>query len=274
MPSEPRSRIDGRTVEEWIAGHVHESLEEEIGLDLATIVFAARHAFGLDGDDLVAYLRRALTALVAAGATPEHCAPCAPSHVRGLVHHDADAPEEIAEGVLADWLAEGRPGPAWGDFRFNTAEDRAYLAAIAEQERQVSQRGTGDQERVAAVIAAEEARYAAAIERLAELGRLPAVEDTVSCLALAGVELGRSTEGAGIVRIEREAYDRLVADLCRGAREISLGPQYPGLYYLRHDGHGFGVRWDPHLGSKIDLFPPWPTSPKWVRRILPILADG
>jgi hypothetical protein len=34
------------------------------------------------------------------------------------LHYGNDSPEEIVEGVIADWIAAGGGDQEWGDFRF------------------------------------------------------------------------------------------------------------------------------------------------------------
>lgn len=136
MKNEPRSRLDGGTMDDYVAGYVHEAIDDEIGVSLASIVSDGRRSFGLEGDDLVAYVRRGVAALAAIGARPEHWEMYSrPGHLDGPVHFGADTPEEIVEGVLADWIAEGMPDLGWGDYRFITAEGRAYLDEVVESKR-------------------------------------------------------------------------------------------------------------------------------------------
>ena len=142
MKPEPRDRLDGGTMDDYVAGYAHEANHDEIGIHLGSIVSDGRRCFGLEGGGLVAYVRRAVAALVAIGARPEHWEPCRPGHVDGRVHYGADTPEEIVEGVLAEWIAEGMPDLGWGDYRFITAEGRAYLDEVVEAKRREAEAKT------------------------------------------------------------------------------------------------------------------------------------
>ena len=143
MKNELRSRFSGQTVAESVAAFVHEAIDDEIGVSLASIISVGRRSFGLEGDDLVAYVRRGVAALAAIGARPEHWEMYSrPGHLDGPVHFGADTPEEIVEGVLAEWIAEGMPDLGWGDYRFITAEGRAYLDEVVEAKRREAEAKT------------------------------------------------------------------------------------------------------------------------------------
>jgi len=120
----------------WISSRVEELATDEIGLGSYTIVAVGRVHARLEGADLVDFVRRVIVGLMRGGATPENDALFSPDNPHGLAHFGADTPEEVADGVVAAWVAKGMPDPKWGDWRFNTAENRAHLDEAAEEKRE------------------------------------------------------------------------------------------------------------------------------------------
>lgn len=119
--------VTGASEEEYFAHYRKEVHDDRVGMGLETIVGTGRHGFGYDGDDLIAFVRRAVAAMVAEGARPHHFGPsnrgfCSPPHEDGPVHYGDDTPDEIVEGVVATWVAEGMKDLLWGDFRFSLPE--------------------------------------------------------------------------------------------------------------------------------------------------------
>lgn len=88
-----------------------------------------------EGRDLLDFVDRVIVRLVHAGATPADDALFSPENPRGLAHFGSDTPEEIADGIVAAWVAAGMPDLEWGDWRFNSAENRAWLDEVAEEMR-------------------------------------------------------------------------------------------------------------------------------------------
>jgi hypothetical protein len=101
---------------EWIALQTNELKDIGIGLDV--IVSAGRRSFGLEGAALVDFVRRSLHALVERGAVPRQWGSPGDPQRNFTLHYGSDTPDEIVEGVIADWLAGGGGDLEWGDFWF------------------------------------------------------------------------------------------------------------------------------------------------------------
>lgn len=102
MNQEPRHKDYGTPLSEWIARIPNELPYDAVGI--FQIVPAGRDGFGLARDDLVDFVRRAIMALLDAGAVP----------VRGGEDTGYDwiaqrqygqSKHEITEAVIAEWLA-------------------------------------------------------------------------------------------------------------------------------------------------------------------------
>lgn len=124
MTSEPRHRTYGTPMSEWI------SLVGDLDRDATGVwqlVPDGRDGFGLQGDELIDFVRRSIHALLEAGAIP----------VRGGVDTEyvwiplkqyGSTNEDICEAVIAEWLREAhdpsllykvwfaRPNPALPKF--------------------------------------------------------------------------------------------------------------------------------------------------------------
>lgn len=139
MNEQIRGKSTNETIAAYLPRYVGEIANDEIGIGLCSIVGEGRDEFGLDGPALMDYVRRALMVIASSGATPEDTSLVTPDNPHGLAHFGADTPEEIADGVVAAWTAKGMPDPEWGDWRFNTAENRAYLDEAAEEMRRYAE---------------------------------------------------------------------------------------------------------------------------------------
>ena len=108
-----RDKCDGRMVDEWIVDRLVELDVEVVGPNdpegMWLIVPAGRYDFGLQGEVLIAFVRRALLALQRAGAKPVTCDDSAPRWT--VLGGYGETPEEIAESVIAEWLASGAGDP-------------------------------------------------------------------------------------------------------------------------------------------------------------------
>ncbi len=117
MTEEPRHKFYGTTISEMI-GFTPSGLDDEIGVGLGGIIDDGRRGFGLDSEALVEFVRKSLRTLVKAGARPwQWGTPNDPDRDIPL-HYGSDTPDEIVEGVIADWLASGGGSLEWSDFRF------------------------------------------------------------------------------------------------------------------------------------------------------------
>ncbi len=78
----------------------------------AGILDQGRRGYGYEGEALLAFLRRVLTAMMEAGAHP----------VRGggdteyswpVQRQYGERPADVAENVVREWVARGMPADAW-----------------------------------------------------------------------------------------------------------------------------------------------------------------
>lgn len=123
MTAQIRHKIYGTPLEEWIA-----LVPGELAIDavsLRNIVVAGREGFELSGDQLIEYVRRNILLLLAKGAKPVVGA-LDGVHFWSLVHY-GNAPEEIADAIIREWLHAGRD-PELGEVSF--AVPSIYEATI------------------------------------------------------------------------------------------------------------------------------------------------
>lgn len=112
MTDERRDRLLGETMDEVINGHVGE-LDSD-GVALAVIIADGRHGFDLEGDELIDFVRRCITAMLEHGAKPV-------SGGGGTRYYWIEqsrygsTTREIVDNVIAAWLANGDPdhGGLW-----------------------------------------------------------------------------------------------------------------------------------------------------------------
>jgi hypothetical protein len=124
MIRERKHKVFGTPMSEWVDS-MPQSMED-IGVDLGGIVSAGTQGYGLEGPELLDFIRKCLYALLRAGAMPLKLEPIGKNgfwfpETRYGTDHGA-----IVEGVIADWLKEGEMYPAWEKFRFG---DRKVLEA-------------------------------------------------------------------------------------------------------------------------------------------------
>lgn len=120
-----------RTVDDVVRINLNEIADDEIGIGLCGIVWDGRRKLHLEGAPLIEFVRRVIVGLARGGATPEDDSFVGPDNRAGLAHFGSDTPEEIADGVVAAWVAAGMPDPEWDEWRFNTAENRATLDELS-----------------------------------------------------------------------------------------------------------------------------------------------
>ena len=118
-------------IEKMIHNRLVDIATDEIGTGLCVIVAHARVRLHLEGRDLVTFVHRVIAGLVAGGATPADDRLFSADNPQGLAHFGADTPREVADGIVAAWVAAGMPNPEWGDWRFNSPKNRAWLDAAA-----------------------------------------------------------------------------------------------------------------------------------------------
>lgn len=110
-----RNRWDARTVDEWIADRMRELDVAEVGpndpVGMWLIPAAGRYDFGLQGEMLAAFVRRALLALLRAGAMPVTPDDTPDPNGWKVLEECGGSQEEIAEAIIAEWLAMGGGNP-------------------------------------------------------------------------------------------------------------------------------------------------------------------
>ena len=110
MIEEPRDRYDGATISEYIADLCSEVQCDGVGLFL--LIRTGRRGYGYEGEALLAFLRRVLTAMMEAGAHPVLGGNG--TEYSWLVQKQyGERPAEIAENVVRAWVAQGMPNDAW-----------------------------------------------------------------------------------------------------------------------------------------------------------------
>lgn len=113
-----RDRYFGQTVAEWLECMPNELPVDAVGL--WQIIPQGRRGFGLDGDDLVEFTRRAIMALLERGARPVRSLDRSPGWQRD--HSYGETPDEIVDAVIVEWLAPGVGDPKVGDVWFATPD--------------------------------------------------------------------------------------------------------------------------------------------------------
>jgi hypothetical protein len=109
--SEPTHRRYGTPLSEWI------NLVGDLDIDavgLWEIIPAGREGFGLEGPALDDFVRRSLLAHFAYGAFPVRHVPGDPN-VWTIQTNYGETPEAMADAIIKEWNAQGRPNPDLGD---------------------------------------------------------------------------------------------------------------------------------------------------------------
>ncbi|RVD60041.1 hypothetical protein EN828_08985 [Mesorhizobium sp. M2D.F.Ca.ET.185.01.1.1] len=109
-----RHRRYDMSAAEWVTLVPNELDIDAVGL--CQVIPVGRHEFGLDGEDLETFTRKALKGLLAKGAIP--------ITGRGqswvAEHKYGTGPEEIIETVVKIWLSKDMRDPDVGDVWFGT----------------------------------------------------------------------------------------------------------------------------------------------------------
>jgi len=114
--SEPKHRSYGTPMSEWI------NLVGELDIDAVgfwQIIPVGRDGFGLEGHALEDFIRRKLLALFAYGALPVRHVPGDPNVWTAQTSY-GETPDAMADGIISEWNAQGRPDPGLGDLWFAT----------------------------------------------------------------------------------------------------------------------------------------------------------
>jgi hypothetical protein len=104
MKGEPRHKLYGRPMSEWIALVPGELDVDAVGL--WQIVPAGVDGFGLQGEELIEYVRRNIRALLQAGAVPVRHEPGSTFEWTHQKQYGSER-EEIIEAIIREWLVLG-----------------------------------------------------------------------------------------------------------------------------------------------------------------------
>lgn len=112
MTDERRDKFLGRTKNDVIEGHVGE-LESD-GVALAVIISQGKYEFDLEGDELIDFVRRCVTAMLEHGAKPVIGGGGTRYYWIEQSQYGSTT-REIVDNVIAEWLANGDPdhGGLW-----------------------------------------------------------------------------------------------------------------------------------------------------------------
>jgi hypothetical protein len=116
MKVERRHNRYGSTISDWISTLPNDI--DDIGIGLSLVVMTGRHNFGLEGAELVEFVRSCIYALLKRGGKPRHWGSLSHPDRNITLHYGNDTNEEIVEGVIVDWLTSGGGDLEWGDFWF------------------------------------------------------------------------------------------------------------------------------------------------------------
>lgn len=116
MTIERRHKTFGDTESQYVSFLPDEL--DDIGVCLSVIVRGGRYGFAFEGAELIAFVRRAILALLEKGAEPRHWGTVDDPMRNIMLHYGTDTPDEIADGIIADWQAMGGGDLQWGDFWF------------------------------------------------------------------------------------------------------------------------------------------------------------
>jgi hypothetical protein len=120
MSDEPIHRVHGTRLSDWIEAIPHELPLDAVGM--WQFVPAGRRGFGLEGEALVAFVRRAIAALLERGAVPVVSG--ADEGYFWLPQPQyGSSPAEIVENVVREWIARGLPDCDVGGLWFALPED-------------------------------------------------------------------------------------------------------------------------------------------------------
>ena len=110
MIDETRRDAYGNTISEYLEG-LPFYLDSE-GVRLWSVP-ATGKSFGFEGGDLVEFVKRCLLHLLRAGGIPVRYADSGPLYWREQTQY-GKGKEEIANAIIAEWLAAGGGIPPWG----------------------------------------------------------------------------------------------------------------------------------------------------------------
>ena len=104
MKEERREKWHGKTVSEDVASMPDDLDRDAVGL--WQIAPRGRYDFGLEGEELIDYVRRCIQALLEAGAVPVNHEPGSGYNWHYQPQY-GNSNAEIAEAVIREWLALG-----------------------------------------------------------------------------------------------------------------------------------------------------------------------
>ena len=126
----------GETISKFIS-EFHYDLEDD-GFGLSNCIGTGTSGYGFSGAELDVFLKLCIKAIVEQGGRPTVHFDCITFDPR----YEGLSPDEIADGVVAEWHAKGEPDPDWYEFWFMPPDVLAQKKADLEQ-AEIIHRRTG-----------------------------------------------------------------------------------------------------------------------------------
>lgn len=124
----------GDTIDETIKLIPNELNDYGVGLERVYAI--GESGYGMTGCDLDDFIRRVILELLARGALPAHEGSFTEDRILDELHYGNDTPDEIADGILRDMRAMGRP-PDWGEFWFRLPNDPHRIELLKKRKREL-----------------------------------------------------------------------------------------------------------------------------------------
>ena len=136
MDLSQRSRNYNTTISDYLGGFHYDLDDDGIGLDRC--IGIGRTGYGFSGAELDIFLKLCIRAIVEQGGRPTVHFDCITFDPR----YEGLGPDEIADGVVAEWHAKGEPDPDWYEFWFMRPDVLVQKKADLEQ-AEIIHRRTG-----------------------------------------------------------------------------------------------------------------------------------
>jgi hypothetical protein len=136
MDLSQRSKTYNTTIADYLGGF-HYDLEDD-GASLSNCIGTGTSGYGFSGAELDIFLKLCIKAIVEQGGRPTVHFDCITFDPR----YEGLSPDEIADGVVAEWHAKGEPDPDWYEFWFMRPDVLVQKKADLEQ-AEIIHRRTG-----------------------------------------------------------------------------------------------------------------------------------
>lgn len=118
------------SVETFVREWLYEMNRDEIGIGLGGVIDCGRRSHHLEAENLAAFVHGVILGLAEGGATPQDDRFVTPDNPFGLAYFGSDTPREVADGIVAEWVAPGMPAVDWDAWCMDMAPNRARLAGV------------------------------------------------------------------------------------------------------------------------------------------------